>query len=386
MKILYVAPNINHHQVPLVQEMMAIEGIEVIYAVQLLREEERLNMGWQLYDEAWILEIDKNKEEFQKLFMESDVVICSVRDYHDLMSQRLHNLKLTFYYTERWFKIGIGELGLFIKGISKLRLLHPKFIKIVLGFKKISKFQNFYLLPQSVYAAEDFRFLGLCKNRIYNWGYFPEVSSHPVSENYFPKGKINIFWCGRFLNWKKVDVLVKAFKRVTLKHSNVHLTLLGQGECRDKIKRLAKKFLLSESISFMESVSSDKVRGIMNKADIYVLPSSGFEGWGAVVNEAMAESCVVIGSNMTGAVKTIINDGINGFVFSDGDYKELASKIELLLNNKELYNKILGQSLIDIKQLWSPEVAAKRLISFCEASLKGESLPEYESGPLKLLF
>ena len=386
MRILYVAPNINHHQVPLVQEIMAIKGMEVIYAVQLLREEERLNMGWQLYDEPWILEIDKNKEKFQKLFMESDVVICSVRDYHHLMSKRLQNLKLTFYYTERWFKIGIGELGLYIKGISKLRLLHPKFIKIVLGFKKNSKYQNFYLLPQSEYAAKDFKFLGLCKNRIYNWGYFPEVSSHPAVENYFPKGKINIFWCGRFLNWKRVDVLVKAFKIVTLKYSNVHLTLLGQGDCKDEIKTLSEKLLLSESITFMESVSSNKVREIMNKADIYVLPSSGFEGWGAVINEAMAESCVVIGSNMTGAAKTIINDGINGFIFSDGDYKSLASKIEQLLSNKELYNKLLKQSLTDINQLWSPETAAKRLVAFCDANLKGESLPIYESGPLKLLF
>jgi glycosyltransferase involved in cell wall biosynthesis len=385
MNILYVAPNINHHQVPLCKELMHIVGDgNFIYAVQELEERFRTNMGWETYSESWIIQINNDSEKFEQLFLSADVVICSVRDFYDLMLKRLKNEKVTFYYTERWFKIGIAELNLYMKGISKLRLLHPKFLKIVLGFRKLSKSNKFYFLAQGVYAAYDFRFLGLCKNRIYNWGYFTEIEPHFSNIKALPPKKFNILWCGRIISWKRLEVLIFAFSKIC-RDNNVHLTILGDGTSRSDIMKLSKEVLPEGTYSFLESQPYHKVREIMQEADVYVLPSDGYEGWGAVVNEAMAESCVVVGNEMAGAVKTVIEDRINGFIFKDGDVNGLAKILLELIENPILYNRVLSESVSSIKNLWSAEIASKRLMDFCEKLMnEGEKL-NYEKGPMKLL-
>lgn len=59
-------------------------------------------------------------------------------------------------------------------------------------------------------------------------------------------------------------------------------------------------------ITHQDFLPTKKVRSLMNQADVYVLSSSGTEGWGVVVNEAMAEGCAIIGSNQAGSIKTMI--------------------------------------------------------------------------------
>ncbi len=107
MKVLYVNPNINHHKLPFFHELQKIYGkTEVCYATPVREELWRSQMGFSanISDSDNILYITKdNFKEFEEIFLNSEIVLCAIRDYWKMMRRRLIEDKITFYFSERWF-------------------------------------------------------------------------------------------------------------------------------------------------------------------------------------------------------------------------------------------------------------------------------------------
>lgn len=377
MKILYASDNIYHHMIPLANSLANLVGDgNFKYAVLKPEEEFRISMGFNPDDnnQPWVIPVFKNKEclvEFEQWFNEAEVVLFSNRDLFKMASQRIEKNKLTFYFSERWWKPNIG----------RFRLFFPKYIKLALDIRKLSKNNNFHYLAHGIYAAKDIKFVTKFENRIWEFGYFTDTA-----ENFRIKKdqeKINILWCGRMLKWKRVDLLIRAFAEVVKRNPNCHLTMVGDGAEKLKLEIKAKKILPEWSYDFFPSQSTQIIRETMNCADIFVLPSSGYEGWGAVVNEAMAENCAVIASVETGAGKSIISNLENGILFKSGDWKDLSKQISLLVQDENLRRKMQLSGKATINEIWSPVVAATRFVKVCEAILDNKETPFFESGPLK---
>lgn len=115
---------------------------------------------------------------------------------------------------------------------------------------------------------------------------------------------------------------------------------------------------------------------------MYVLPSDGGEGWGAVVNEAMEEGCAVIATHECGAGATMIRDGQNGLLFRAGDVSALAKGLRRMQDEPEMRQELANDSRATVRQIWGPDVAAERLVAFCQAVLAGQPCPCYSDGPL----
>jgi glycosyltransferase involved in cell wall biosynthesis len=77
----------------------------------------------------------------------------------------------------------------------------------------------------------------------------------------------------------------------------------------------------------------------MREHDVYVLASNGYEGWGAVVSEALEEGMKVIGTYEAGSSATILPKEC---LFKSGDYvvlrKMLADSAGLPLLDKEIWS------------------------------------------------
>ncbi len=379
MKILYVSDNVYHHMIPFASSIVLEVGIENFkYAVLKPTEEFRVNMGFSPNDneQPWIIRVyenELNQIEYEKWFYNADVVLFSNRKLFNKAYERVNLNKLTFYFSERWWKPNLG----------KLRLLHPEYIKLAIGIWNLSKNSNFHYLAQGGYAAKDIKFISKFENRIWDFGYFTDTSSVNMLKK--KSKKIDILWCGRMLKWKKVDTLIYAFGDVIKKQPNCHLSLIGDGEEKSKLESLAKEILPHESYSFYPSQSAIKIRQEMNSKDIFVLSSSGYEGWGAVVNEAMAEGCCVIATIESGAGKSIIRDMENGILFKSGDFNMLREKLLILIRDEKLRKKITNNAQKNIREIWSPQIASNRLVKVCDAIINNKLIPSYEEGPLKRL-
>lgn len=360
LNILYVAPNINHHQVPFVLELIKIYGeTNFRYAVMKTEESFRIRMGFRSYQNSqWLVEPSKSVEQMKKFrnyFHNYDVVICSVRSLHREIYARVIQKKLTFYFSERWWKPPYG----------RLRLLQPTLLQISKTFKSLDGNENFHYLAQGGYAHSDFRLLGNFTNQIWSFGYFTELSSRPLLKR--GDKELKILWCGRLLSWKRVDVLLKAFKRLCETNSAATLEIVGEGPEKRKLLKYARLNIPSERVSFRSFLPVDKVREKMSHADIFVLPSNGYEGWGAVLNEAMSEGCCVIANEHAGAAKSIIENEVNGLIFKDGDVNGLYNKLADLANDEKFRDWIRNNGYNSIHSLWSPEIAAERFASLVTA-------------------
>ena len=76
------------------------------------------------------------------------------------------------------------------------------------------------------------------------------------------------------------------------------------------------------------------IKDLIAKADIIVLPSYR-EGVPRTLLEAASMSKPIVTTNAPGC-KEVVEDGVNGFLVPIKDYKSLAKKIEILINNLKL--------------------------------------------------
>ena len=375
MRIIQVSNLVSHHQLPLARELARLVGEENFrFCATQVPDPERLRLGWLSQDdEAWIIragERESDKIQFEQWWDSADVVICGERRF-ERMADRVAMGKLCFYMSERWWKPPIGMA----------RLLHPMFLNMAMQFYKISKSPFFHYLPVGPFAERDISFLSNFKERMWRWGYFTDI--HESAQHLRSlSGKLRVLWVGRMLDWKRVSTLLLALAELETNHVAFELTLIGNGKERIRLEKMASKLLHCQSYSFREPVPAADVPQIMSQNDIYVLPSSAYEGWGAVVNEAMDCGCAVVASDATGAAAAMIEDGVNGLLFKPGDWVALANLLKQLASNGDLRKNLANAAQRTIHEIWSPHVVAERFCNVSGALLANRDVPVYTSGPM----
>jgi glycosyltransferase involved in cell wall biosynthesis len=107
-------------------------------------------------------------------------------------------------------------------------------------------------------------------------------------------------YIGRLVDWKAVDLLLIAVKRV-LEQVPVEIEIIGDGNEKATLQEQAKKLglLQSSSVHFLGWLSQTDCAQRLKLADALILPSL-YECGGAVVLEAMAMGIPVIATNWGG--------------------------------------------------------------------------------------
>jgi glycosyltransferase involved in cell wall biosynthesis len=93
---------------------------------------------------------------------------------------------------------------------------------------------------------------------------------------------------------------------------------------------------------FVGWLSQDELPEQLYAADIVVLPAIGQEALGRTAVEAMAAGRPVVASRIGGLPVTVA-DGVTGLLCEPGDAADLAAKIETLLDDRELRER-MGQA------------------------------------------
>jgi len=128
-----------------------------------------------------------------------------------------------------------------------------------------------------------------------------------------------ILYVGQLIVRKRVDLLLTAFSQLDV--PSVRLRIIGKGEEEQNLKQLANQLGITDRVSYSQGMPNAEIVAAMAAADVLVLPSK-FDGWGAVVNEALMVGTPVICSNRCGA-SDVIENGRNGYVFEAGSVQAL---------------------------------------------------------------
>ena len=148
-----------------------------------------------------------------------------------------------------------------------------------------------------------------------------------------------VLYVGRLSTQKGLNLLIRAMPKVLSVYPDCKLRIVGQGPSLPEMQAMAEDSGIAGNVSFLGPMASIDLAQIYREAALLVFPSISEEGFGLVCVEAMACECPVIAANQP-ATREIINDGVTGVLFNQGDWDDLACQIITLLNNPALRCRI----------------------------------------------
>lgn len=211
------------------------------------------------------------------------------------------------------------------------------------------------------------------KCRILPYGIHPEeylsVSRQPIlTEKLTDKSSVKIFFTGRLVYYKGVDVLLKAFART----KNCELFIAGTGELEDQLKAFAARSGLAEKVHFLGFLPDIELRQAYADCDIFVLPSvAKSEAFGIVQLEAMVCGKPVINTSLPSGVPHVSIDGETGLTVPPSDAKALAEAIDRLASDEELRRKLGKNAAERVREKFDEKNVIRQLYSiFSEVNEK----------------
>jgi glycosyltransferase involved in cell wall biosynthesis len=252
---------------------------------------------------------------------------------------------------------------------------------MALRFRHLASSPFFHYLPIGNYAASDMKWLAEFPGRMWLWGYFvyPSLYEKKVASR---DAILKVIYAGRMLSLKRLDTLIKAIAWLKKKAIPVELTLVGDGPRRISLMKLVSRYGLKDDVRFEPNLPMGEVRRRIRNSHIFVLPSNAYEGWGAVVNESMAEGCAIVASLGAGSAVSMLEDNKNSLLFRPGDHLALGENLFRLAKDEQLRLKLIRMAYDTISTLWSPNIAAERFLAVGDALLSNRTPPQYENGPM----
>ena len=142
-------------------------------------------------------------------------------------------------------------------------------------------------------------------------------------------GHFRLCCVARLNDWKRIDLLIKSLCDLP----GVTLNIVGTGRSEESLRRLTRQLNLNGRVMFSGHVSDSDIRGHLDNADAFALPSIG-DSFGIVFLEAMAAGLPVVAARACG-VPEVVRDGVNGILAEPNDLVSLTEAIRYLKRNPE---------------------------------------------------
>lgn len=173
--------------------------------------------------------------------------------------------------------------------------------------------------------------------------------------------RLRILAVGRLSYFKGIDVLLRAVAEIP----DARLTIVGDGECRATLERLARELRISARVHFIGRVAMDDAGAAAlahayADTDVFCLPSTDrAESFGLVLLEAMRARLPVVASAIAGSgVGYVVSDGATGLLVPPGNASALASALRRLAADPALRAQLGAAGA----QRWRDEFTLDRVV------------------------
>jgi glycosyltransferase involved in cell wall biosynthesis len=173
-------------------------------------------------------------------------------------------------------------------------------------------------------ARSQFVRLGLSDKQVLPFAYSVDEHVPSVVE---ARSEVQLVFVGALTELKNPSLLIAALSK--LREFRWALTIVGQGPLRRKLERQTAKSGLRDRVVFTGVISGAQSRAAIARSDLLIL-TSRYDGWGAVVSEALTSGTPALVSANAGASEIIVGPDL-GAVFPSGDRRALSKELELRL-------------------------------------------------------
>jgi glycosyltransferase involved in cell wall biosynthesis len=162
-----------------------------------------------------------------------------------------------------------------------------------------------------------------------------------------------LLFVGRLVEKKGVDDLLRAqaILPAALKQRTV-LWIVGDGDRKPALEKTAKDLAVDRQTRFWGMVPNQELANFYAAADLFVAPSveaqSGdTEGQGVVFLEAFAARACVLATRV-GGIDSMVRDRDTGILVQPNQPKDLASAIEMLMNDSALRMTLVENAYTEV--------------------------------------
>lgn len=180
-------------------------------------------------------------------------------------------------------------------------------------------------------------------------------------DNILTDSTVNIAYCGGFEPWHGIPILIHASRRVIEQGGNIHLTLIGSGSEKEKIKNIIQEMGLEIYFSITDQVSIEELARYLAQSDIGVSPYCGrVEYSGLKLLDYKAAGLATIASGQAGQPASL-EHGKTGWIVPPCDENALSEAILFLSANPHHRRNIGQQARIEAEEIHSWQYTVQQL-------------------------
>ena len=178
----------------------------------------------------------------------------------------------------------------------------------------------------------------------------PEAQPAPIARR-----EPLVVYVGRLEAYKRIDLVLDAIAQIAARRPAVKLALLGRGAERPRLERRAAALGIRERVEFAGFVSDAERDEWLARSRVCVCASRK-EGFGLTVIEANAVGTPNVASDSPG-LRDTVRHGETGFLVADGDAGRFAERIDALLGDDALAER-MSRAALAWSQRFDWEIAA----------------------------
>ncbi|MBI5459242.1 glycosyltransferase family 4 protein [Methanobacterium sp.] len=177
-----------------------------------------------------------------------------------------------------------------------------------------------------------------------------------------------VIYAAQLEEHKGHKILLNSFKLLSNHLKDVKLVIVGDGSLRDELISFSVDCGLEEVVNFTGKLEYETTIKLMSKS-YFAVVSSFSETFCHAMIEPMALGKPVITTNV-GVAEETIYDGYNGFIVPVGDSYEMSKKINYLIENPIITEKMGANAKKTVEKKFSNEVISEKLLKIYNELLK----------------
>lgn len=216
-----------------------------------------------------------------------------------------------------------------------------------------------FLLSTGTLGIDWYRRCGFSDRLLHPFAYFVDPVNYGIQRFENRSAAFRFLYVGQLAEHKGPDLLLSALAQ--LETNCWKLEVVGNGPLSDALHSLASSEGIEGRVRWHGMLSNAAVRSLMGEVDNLVLPSR-YDGWGAVVNEALLAGTPAIVSDAAGSSDLIQGDLI-GDVFRSESIERLKEALRARVTRGSLETSERTSIRKWAEEFISPEAGAEHLIS-----------------------
>ena len=183
-----------------------------------------------------------------------------------------------------------------------------------------------------------------------------------------------IFFAGRIVNEKGIQVLLNAAPKILANYPNVKFVIAGRGPCMEELQGLTRYLGLEQKVYFTGYLNDVQITKMYKAIDIATFPSL-YEPFGIVALEGMLAGAATVVSD-SGGLNEIVSHRIDGMKSYAGNPNSLADSILECLYDEQLCSQMAKKAHEKVVKEFNWDTISKKTMDVYKDAIKMSKVQE----------